>query len=359
MKFGKCIAVVIAIILFTTLGISSIPCTAWAAENENEGKKIEIPMPITKECKYGINVYWGWNLFDRNASEYCHDLSVLGIILSCQAENSKNDLEKILTDDLGFIDPKSIKYDEPWNFDEPAMTFAHKETTINGEKKNIVITVIRGTASLGDINSDLESQADGFFDGGINAYTHLKEYLTNIGISDMNQTILFITGHSYGGAIAQIMAMEAQGIESHREKVFCYTFESPLVQTFNYDTEAYTNVHNIINIQDTITKIPVGKKHLGHEWYYDSEKLPERVRAKMFGDNAFKDFARRHTVIGNLTHRDLFHDHNCVTVLACLINGLPSNMGEGATNRYSLLDVNDGKTVPETELWVDRIDNIA
>ncbi len=99
-----------------------------------------------------------------------------------------------------------------------------------------------------------------------------------------------------------------EGTYAHRNKIFDYTFASPNYQTFEYDREGFTNIHNIINTKDTVPNVPIGYKRYGHDWYYERDR-------------------------GNVSE-----NHILKTYLACLLGGLPSNMGEGAESGYDAGD---------------------
>jgi len=57
-----------------------------------------------------------------------------------------------------------------------------------------------------------------------------------------------------------------------------------------------------------VPTVPPLKKRFGHDWWYDKDK------------DAIKD--------------GIFSDHVCDTILECMVEGLPSNMGPGAVNHY-------------------------
>lgn len=263
-----------------------------------------------------VDLNWGWDLFDKDASEYDHDLAMAGIILSQAAELSKQEAEaRVRT--LGFQNEVSYSYSSDfwdWTVVMPAVTFASQKITLGGETRIAALIVVRGSSDAGDWVTDYGSVTDGFFFAADIVRERFKSYYS--GLSDYygmdvtpDNTVLFITGHSLGAAVAGQLAQLLEGTCGRRGAIFDYTFASPNYETFSYDREKYTNVHNIINIPDVVPDVPWGYKRYGHDWFYD--------------DN-------RKSVAGN---------HILSTYLDCMLSALPSNMGPGAVNPYSRASV--------------------
>lgn len=83
----------------------------------------------------------------------------------------------------------------------------------------------------------------------------LKEYMDANGLNSSN-SILWFTGHSRGGALANILA--AKRVNSGYE-VFAYTFASPATTTIANATTAtkYKCIFNIINEDDLVPQLPM------------------------------------------------------------------------------------------------------
>lgn len=253
-----------------------------------------------------LELDWGWNLFRKDASEYDHSIALAGLVLSNAAEMSQTEAENRLKS-LGFGNCKSVYYGgNEKNMEMPAATFASQLISMNEQYTVIAAVVVRGSSDAGDWLSDAHAQFDGFYpaaknvrDAFLSYYRNLSEYY-GVQLNNDN-TILLITGHSYGGAVAGQLAQMLKGTCAWQSAIFDYTFASPNYQTFQYDRESFTNVHNIINKPDIVPDVPFGYKRYGHDWYYDSQK---------------------YSIGGN---------HVLSTYLDCMLEKLPENMGPGAT----------------------------
>lgn len=266
--------------------------------------------PVKFDDSKTVDLNWGWDLFHKDSSEYDHNIAMAGLILNNAAEISQAEAEARLKT-LGFTNIKSMYY-SGWdsNMEMPATTFASQAIKLNGETRVIAAIVVRGTTDFGDILTDIRSQLDGFYPSANNIREQFKSYYSGLssyyGFSvTPDNTVLFITGHSFGGAVAGQLAQMLEGSCGWRNAMFVYTFASPNYETFQYNREAFTNVHNIINKSDMVPNVPFGYKRYGHDWYYD--------------DNRW----------------GILDNHVLSTYLDCLVSGLPSNMGPGASNPYS------------------------
>ena len=299
-----------------------------------------------------IDLKWGWNLFNKDASEYDHNIAMAGLILS-QAAESGESVIKTRYKELGFENTSTIYYSgRTDNMDMPASCFASSKIKLNGETKYVVSITVRGTSDPGDILTDVGSVIYGFNTAANNVKDAFKNYYSSL--SDYyhdsvtpNNTILFITGHSLGGAIAGQLGQMLEGISGHRNCIFDYTFASPNYQTFEYDIDSFTNIHNIVNTQDIVPTVPWGYKKYGHCWYYDScENGLESYLRSVYTDEEWEEIQKGlhdNTLIfiGALNRgiTGIKANHICQTYMACMLKDVPSNIGEGAKSTYSLSSI--------------------
>ena len=89
-------------------------------------------------------IKWNWNdlLADATTSGENSDLAIAGLVMSNQADFSKEDAEEVLNT-IGFADIFSQYYSTDTNntslISNPARTFAHREIDVNGEKSILYV----------------------------------------------------------------------------------------------------------------------------------------------------------------------------------------------------------------------------
>ena len=68
---------------------------------------------------------------------------------------------------------------------------------------------------------------------------------------------IYITGHSLGGALAQI---SAAALSKNDNVAACYTFGSPRVATLRFDTEVKCPHYRVIDNWDLVPGVPPGTR---------------------------------------------------------------------------------------------------
>lgn len=111
---------------------------------------------------------------------------------------------------------------------------------------------------------------------GDNDYVHYnfnlaKQVLINEIISyisdhrlDVDKTSLIITGHSRGGAVANLVAKDLTDNNDFEPSVTAYTFATPNVAIYDSSMETYNNIFNFCKKNDFIPYIPLVNK----DWNY-------------------------------------------------------------------------------------------
>ncbi|MBQ1332127.1 MAG: lipase family protein [Lachnospiraceae bacterium] len=289
---------------------------AGAAEpaSEDPGALHMIRVPFDERTT--VDLCWGWNLFDRDASEYSHDLAMAAIVMSQAAEMGYTACEERYGQ-LGFGHQEHYWYGgNEDNVNMPAFVMASQRVTVGGQDKVLVSISVRGTTDTGDWITDAFSQLDGFLRPaeGVNDYFRsyydgLSEYY-GVPLTSEN-TVFFITGHSLGGAVACLLGKMTEDI-GYRGNIFVYTFAAPHCQTEG-NVQQYGNMHHIINTYDLVPYLPFGYTRYGHEWYYSRDR-------------------------GNPVQ-----NHILETYLKCMLQGVPSNIGSGADSSYDQDSVHYGE----------------
>lgn len=149
------------------------------------------------------------------------------------------------------------------------MFIAHKTISNSNISKKLVCIVIRGTnGTLDEWQSNFDLGAASTPQSGwTNPNNHmgfditsnrlndkLSAYMSANGLTNSN-SILWITGHSRGGALANLLAAKRCVTG---QKVYAYTFAAPTTTTnTSANTATYNCIFNIINTDDFVPKLPL------------------------------------------------------------------------------------------------------
>lgn len=210
----------------------------------------------------GASVDFKESLFEKSAYVYDNELATFGAMLSCAVEKSEQDtvdlLQKIGVDGCGL---HNIEKNEMFAF-----AVAHKEMRLNGEDAVVLFVIARGTANPYEAFSDAMNIKDPFFNYTAYDYAYRFYLRINDGISEyigkypdlLDKPLkVFVTGHSLGGAGANLVAAnftlyEWWGNYLSNEDVFAYTYGA--IDSIDVKTpvvDGYENIHNIYNFYDT------------------------------------------------------------------------------------------------------------
>ena len=210
---------------------------------------------------HDIVTTWDWSDLDpANPNDVPNlNLTVMGMILAANAEVTREGSAWWQTEDtlgrIGFTDFSHRYFEEAEQINHPAMVFARSTVTVKG--KTVVAAVYRGSSSMVDFISDLKAEPGGFHDAGVNATNELKAYLNAQNLTKEN-TILFITGHSYGAATASLVGiMSADAGLAERDSIFCYSFATP-----NYIRNGMVGdgmkMFSFDSNEDVVPQVPIG-----------------------------------------------------------------------------------------------------
>lgn len=205
-----------------------------------------------------LNLMWGWDLFNQPSSMCYGKLAVAGLALSNTAEYRQENVESMLKKlEFDTKEPYSINYDKKfYEITQPGVTFGYKENKDDkGQSQYIFAIVLRGTSNWADTLTDASSIFGGFSLAAEFTYTTLKSYILKCGLrpDDIKGKVnFFITGHSLGGAVANLVAKRLND-DYGAKSVFAYTFATPRSMT-RLDTSA-ENIFNILNIEDEVPVI--------------------------------------------------------------------------------------------------------
>lgn len=239
----------------------------------------------TSSVSYRLSSSW----FFADNNEYNQDLAITSSLLSSIAydknylsntvSNPNNSTDAVENWFLyhGFSDVEcyDLDYDQYTNptgeTDQHVseMFVAYKTISDGATTKKLIAIAIRGT------NGTLDEWQSNFDLGGAstpqsewtNPNNHmgfditanrlddkLDEYMETYDLTK-NNSVLWITGHSRGGALANLIASK-RCVTGHT--VFAYTFASPATTTSTTaDSSSYSCIFNIINTDDLVTMLPM------------------------------------------------------------------------------------------------------
>ena len=223
---------------------------------DRNGKEI----PITFDHKLE------WYLTNKTSSTYDPELAELAMALSASAYDESCIRESLKRQGFKISDIHTQHYRPEKLFDYSNVPCAiAKKKTASGD---IVAVILKGTEPfngqkpLADwINDTRVGFGDThlrFEQGMTSVYSKLVELMK--GISEQNVTY-FITGHSKGAAIANLLAKELADSGTEQSRLFTYTFATPNVAVktnlsqWNPDGK-YDSIFNICNGKDAFPFLP-------------------------------------------------------------------------------------------------------
>lgn len=248
---------------------------------------------------FGMDMDWGWDLLlEGDSEEYDNRLAKIALALSGASERSEDAVEALMTDGGGQFDDNSKEKLDGLGCDPvsivsqyyknnfwdnyilcyPAVSLGHKSVGRNNNAEHIITITIRGTKDFGDGLTDLFSLAGSFSVCADNVYSLIETYIETceLNTSEINEDNVkfFITGHSLGGAVANLVARRLND-DYGVQNVFAYTFAAPKAKvSFNYGQNQ--NMFNILNSEDIVPLVPpIGNRYGNDIWFSRSNYEPD------------------------------------------------------------------------------------
>ncbi len=213
-----------------------------------------------------MKIAWDFSLFEDDARGYSKDLAIASVILSGNAYN-KGLIEETLGN-LGFQIIKQNRYENgeqnaelgEWYSDTVGYSIASTTEVINGTRTNVIAIICRGSAPPIIISkewqSDILQMETGFSNAAADVLNGLDDFINNAanGIDTSLPVKFLLTGHSRGGAVANLVGAELSD-QVGKKNVYVYTFASPTTTSASNRHE-YTNIKNFINKRDAVPATP-------------------------------------------------------------------------------------------------------
>ena len=259
-----------------------------AAAVESEEYDPQEYISVTGNYRAGeeTQFFYSDSMLLKDARTLSTDLAKASVVLACAAYET------------GYIDSilKAMKYNPTYyqygtpkrtieNNDLVAFTIGTKAiTNPDGEKFIVYCVSVKGTSgdeewfSNFNIGKDNGGDHEGFYKASQNVISALAAKCNSDGF-DPDHRIYWLTGHSRGAAVANIVAgkLTAAGSQ-HAGRIFAYTFACPAVSK-NADT-SMQNIYNFNNAGDVVTAVPL------KEWGY--KRFGQTIEYAMKGDTEFE-----------------------------------------------------------------------
>lgn len=291
-----------------------------------KNSKLNLKFDDGERKTVNMKLKWGWSVLEKSSNtSYNHNLAKIALLMSQDVYDRDSIYERYA--ELGF-ELESIKYTKSFsgnNFLKPGIAFASRKIMDDdGIEKSIIAVSVQGTNSFDTLLTDIcDGGLKGFKTSGEYAIKQLKAYAKQMEINlNSKNTILFVTGHSLGGAVSGRLAVELKALNS-KAKIFVYTFASA---KYEIDSNEYPYVFNLVNRNDLITYVPKWNSRVGIDMYYDA--------------NASKYVSNRELIWGLKADEgkfEIFYDHYLATYLYCILTEKPSAIA---------MDYNYGKIPP-------------
>lgn len=212
---------------------------------------------------------WLAGLFSQPSHTYNHELATFAAELSYLAYNTTQLHTRLRSKDIVNIDTITLSGNALIEFEFLEFTFATRSIERANRTYDLVFVVVRGSAAAGDWWDNLRL---GFWTGEHPGFRDVRNYVSvrlhqflNSHTDDPERTIVLMTGHSRGGAVANLLASGLNRNDEFRtNNLFTYTFASPNVTTSRETNfSIHRNIFNIINRNDIVPTIPPGYSRYG------------------------------------------------------------------------------------------------
>lgn len=233
-----------------------------AEHSDSEEEETGIPVSYA-----GATVDFKESLLEKSAYEYDNELATLGAMLCMAAGRGEQEICQLFYQ-LGIEDANI----ENFNYGgENAFSIAHLPIRLNGEEMNLMFIVVRGSVVDREFIGDHFAKANREFLGYM-AYDYVEDFEKKVweavkeyanGHEDLydKPRTFFITGHSLGGATANLITALANNPETGNSWIFMdtdvsriFTYTYGAIDSIDVKTpvvDGYENIHNIYNFYDT------------------------------------------------------------------------------------------------------------
>jgi hypothetical protein len=172
----------------------------------------------------------------------------------------------------GFQDVVDYKLEDDYSDDDISeVGIGFHNVTYMGSTLTVVAVIIRGTngtieewssnVDIGDPDTWTSDNHKGFYTTEQRIKKYLTEYLSSNKNLLEDQRVYWVTGHSRGAALANLLSAE---LIDEGKTVYGYTFASPgTTVSASKNAEKYDSIFNIKNNSDVVTYVPLSQWGFG------------------------------------------------------------------------------------------------
>lgn len=244
----------------------------------NVGRREDEEAAGTPVSYGGASVDFKESLFEKSAYVYDNELATLGAMLCMAAGRGEQEICRLFYQ-MGIEDDNiwTSNYDNSIEImgqeigDGNAYSIAHRPIRLNGEETNLIFIVVRGSVTVNEFIGDHYAEANRDV-LGYTAYDYVEDFEKKVWedvkkYANAHEDLydkpraFFITGHSLGGATANLIAALANNPETGNSWIFMdtdvsriFTYTYGAIDSIKVDapvTTGYQNIHNIYNFFDT------------------------------------------------------------------------------------------------------------
>ena len=237
------------------------------------------------------------SMLENDANVFSSDLAKASIGLAVQAYGSLDSINALMSsDELGYTKRWSDYYNFSASYssnDFVAYSIYTKEVEFDGDNYILYCIPVRGTPSDAEWYSNFHmEEGEAWHTGFSLAAGEVKDrfvQMTRADSYDDAHTKLWITGHSRGAAVANLVAghlSNGEGTSIPRSNIFCYTYACPNVGRSGLCNTSFHNIRNFNNTGDVVPIVPLSS------WGYG--RYGETIQGTVqMNDNIRKQFANR------------------------------------------------------------------
>ncbi len=238
----------------------------------------------TDYAESDVEFVMDYNWFADDNTVYNPELSKMSVLLSSAAYEqntlyitdwvAERQVTNYTTDEVlsyfGMENAQSYSLSADYTDNHLSEVFVgYRNITADGERKTVLAVVVRGTnatieewssnCDIGEINADTDGDdwinTDNHkgFDIAANRIMRFVEQYIDDNALDRDSLVYWVTGHSRGAAIANIIGAN---LEKAGNTAFTYAFATPN-NTLSADAASYMSIFNILNKEDFVPRLPI------------------------------------------------------------------------------------------------------